>query len=88
MVIVGGLSVMFAFVKINGKPFSAFINSLISFIFSSQKYIWKKESSASIPEEAPQEKNQKKDAAKKMSEKELKNLSSLLDVKENNINNN
>ena len=88
MVIIGGISVMFAFVKINGKSFNAFVHNLVSFIFSSQKYVWEKEGPTAAPKEARQEKKQKNDAAKKMSEKEIKNLASLLDVKENNINNN
>lgn len=87
MTIIGGLSIMFAFVKINGKSFNAFVHNLVSFIFSSQKYIWKKEIPAA-PKEAPKEKIQKKETIKEMSEKELKNLASLLDVKENHINNN
>ena len=88
MVIIGGMSVMFAFVKINGKSFNAFVHNLVSFIFSSQKYIWEKEGPAAAPKKAPREKKLKKDAAKEMSEKELKNLASMLDVKENHINNN
>lgn len=77
---------MFAFVKINGKSFNAFVHSLVSFIFSSQRYIWKKEVPVAAPQEKRQEKNQKNDATKTMSGKELKNLASSLDVKENNIN--
>ena len=88
MTIVGGLSVMFAFVKINGKPFNAFFYSLIGFIFSSQKYIWKKENFITAPEEIHQEKKQEKYITKTMPEQQIKKLSSLLDIKENNINNN
>lgn len=88
MVIIGGLSVMFAFVKINGKSFNAFVHNLVSFIFSSQRYLWKKEIPVAVSQEKHQEKKQKNDVAKIMSENELKNLASSLDIKENHINNN
>lgn len=88
MTIIGVLSVMFAFVKINGKSFGAFVGNLVSFIFSGQIYIWKKENPPIVSQNTRQEKKQEEIIPKEISEKKLQDMASLLDIEENNINNN
>lgn len=87
-IIVLGLATMFAFIKINGRPFHYFISNFIKFIFKPQRYIWKREKTPSMPKDAPGENlphiaTKQSPVKKDVSEGGLKKLAWRLDIKEN-----
>lgn len=60
-IFVGGLAVAAAFIKVNGRPFLAFIGSVLGFAVKPRQYIWKQPgatspSSAERPQPAHQAK--------------------------------
>lgn len=86
--IIGGTAILFAFVKINGQPFSRLIVNLINFILRPQKYIWRREQLPAMiendtPPATPQKpKTQYSRIKKPVSESKLKKLAWELNKKE------
>ena len=42
-IIIGGISLAFAFLKIHGRPFSFFVINFFKFVFRPKIYLWQKE---------------------------------------------
>ena len=83
-VVVLGFATMFAFVKINGRPFNYFISDFIKFLFKPQKYIWKKEKfSPTSEKKLPPAIIKQSPTQKDVSESKLKKLSWRLDTEDN-----
>lgn len=84
-IITVGLAGIFSFVKIHGRSFTYFISNFISFIFKSQKYIWKKEKTLTKEtheKDLPPKVTEQPIAKKDISESRLKKLAWKLDIKE------
>jgi len=39
---IGALALSLAFIRINNRPFSVYLKSLLSFVFKSKRYLWKR----------------------------------------------
>lgn len=51
LLITGGLAIAFAFIKINGRPFSIFIGALIGYFLHPRFYLWQKAGTKPPPKE-------------------------------------
>lgn len=82
ILIIVGISVSFAFYKINNKPFIDFVESAFMFYTKQNLYIWKKEEKKVVKKDEI-ERDPNKVFVPRLSESKLKEMSWSLDVNEN-----
>ena len=79
-VVLIAFGLILAFLKINGRPLSAFLFSYLGYFINPKRYIWSKgkNKAKTIQPEKAQEKEQAPQI-KKISQKEIENLADILD---------
>jgi hypothetical protein len=83
--VIMGISLAFAFYKINNKPFVTVVESAFHYYFGNKLYIWKKGENAKAKKEASPADEAKSYASimvPKISDSKLKDLTWSLDIKE------
>ncbi|HDQ16664.1 MAG TPA: PrgI family protein [Candidatus Vogelbacteria bacterium] len=82
IILIAGFALALAFWKINDRPFIAVLESGFYYLFTSRKYIWKKEKPKS-PKDIAQviEKGERVDILPRLSKSNLEDLSWKLDIK-------